>query len=65
MAGSVLVSTRSKMTHSGHDASYSITSSASMIKLRGMVRPNFMLQVVTGLIRPDVRVEVEIIAAAK
>jgi hypothetical protein len=31
-----------------------------MIKLRGMVRPDFMLQVVTGL-----RVEVEIIAAAK
>jgi hypothetical protein len=52
------------LTHSGHDASYSITS-ASMIKLRGMVRPDFMLQVVTGLIRPDVRVEVEIIAAAK
>jgi hypothetical protein len=53
-----------RLTHSGHDASYSITS-ASMIKLRGMVRPDFMLQVVTGLIRPDVRVEVEIIAAAK
>jgi hypothetical protein len=61
----VFVSTRSKMTHNEHDASYSITSSASMIKLRGMARPNFILQVVTGLIRPDVRVEVEIIVAAK
>jgi hypothetical protein len=31
---------------------------ASRIKLRGMVRPDFMLQLVTGLIRPDERVEV-------
>jgi hypothetical protein len=36
-----------------------------MIKLRGMVRPDFVLQVVAELIRPDVRVEVEIIAASK
>ena len=34
-------------------------------EILGDVRPAFMLQVVTGLIRPDVLVEVEIIAAAK
>ncbi len=34
-------------------------------EILGDVRPAFMLQIVTGLIRPDVRVEVEIIAAAK
>ena len=31
----------------------------------GDVRPAFMLQVVTQLIKPEVRVEVEVIAAAK
>ena len=34
-------------------------------EILGDVRPAFMLQIVTGLIRPDVRVEVEIIAAAE
>lgn len=34
-------------------------------EMLGDVRPAFMLQVVTGLIRPDVLVEVEIIAAAR
>ena len=31
----------------------------------GDVRPAFMLQIVSGLIKPDVLVEVEIVAAAK
>ena len=39
------------------------------VKIRGEflgdVRPAFMLQIVTGLIKPEVLVEVEIIAAAK
>jgi hypothetical protein len=34
-------------------------------EILGDVRPDFMPQVVTGLIRPDVRVGVEIIAATK
>jgi enamine deaminase RidA (YjgF/YER057c/UK114 family) len=34
-------------------------------EILGDVRPTFALHIVTGLIRPDVRVEVEIIAAAK
>jgi 2-iminobutanoate/2-iminopropanoate deaminase len=34
-------------------------------EMLGDVKPAFMLQIVTGLIRPDVLVEVEIIAAAK
>jgi 2-iminobutanoate/2-iminopropanoate deaminase len=34
-------------------------------EILGDVRPAFMLQVVTQLIRPDVLVEIEIIAASK
>ena len=65
------------MTHKPHDVGVSKHigrySSADLIpayaKVRsevlGDVRPAFMLSIVSGLIRPEVLVEVEVIAAAR